>query len=77
VPVISIREAPRFSIGMAGTRPAMTWWMSCLSGEDCEPQSARNQTPVTFALFSWTWLTPMLSLGVDVALKVSPRGFPD
>jgi hypothetical protein len=32
---------------------------------------------VTFALFSWTWLTPMLSLGVDVALKVSPRGFPD
>jgi hypothetical protein len=51
--------------------------MSFPSVEDSEPQNFRKQTPVTFALFSWTWLTPMLSLSVDDALKVSPRGFPD
>jgi hypothetical protein len=36
-----------------------------------------HQTPVTSALFSWTLRTPMLSLSVDEALKVSPQGFPD
>jgi hypothetical protein len=44
-------------------------------------RASRKYTPVTFAFFSaffsWTSLTPMVSLSVDEALKVSAQGFPD
>ncbi|UVF21876.1 hypothetical protein HPT29_012530 [Microvirga terrae] len=73
VPAIPIvRGTALDMIGITGTRPLMT-----SKGNMKRAGAARHQTPVTFALFSWTARTPMLSLGVDEALKVSPQGFPD